>query len=141
MARKAKAKQAKKAPSVPVTVQSMPDAPAPKKFIPAGVPFTKANRLAKPERDASAIANPRQSVLEAFGRIGGVRWLVKYSKRDPKGFAGLLAKAMPQDVNVTGTMGYVPMQIPVEVRDAIPGEFTEVSPLKVLDVIEADPFT
>lgn len=112
---------------------------APARVRPLNLPFDANGKpLNKVERDAGAIANPRQSVLEAFGRVGGVRWLVKYAKRDPKGFAGLLAKAMPTELNVTGTMGYVPMQIPVEVRDAIPGEFTVIEPKAVE---EPDPFT
>lgn len=92
-------------------------------------------------RDPKAALNPRQSVLTAFGEVGGVRWLKKLAKKYPKDFVSLLAKAMPTDVNVTGTVGYVPMAIPVEERDAIPGEFTEVlrPALQVLE--EPDPFT
>lgn len=96
--------------------------------------------LNRVERDTKAEVNPRQSVLEAFGRVGGVRWLVKYAKRDPKGFAGLLAKAMPSEINVTGTMGYVPMPVPVEVREAIPGEFVVISEVVTPVASDLDPF-
>jgi hypothetical protein len=101
--------------------------------------------------DKKAALNPRQAILTAFGDVGGVRWLKKLAKRYPKDFASLLAKVMPQELSVTGSIGYAALPIPVEVRDPIEGEFTEVPMALALpapapqdvpqDGAELDPFT
>lgn len=137
MAVRARVKPKVKAKIAPVPLAEGAVAPG-RRVI--GIPFDGKKIVNKIERDTKAEVNPRQSVLEAFGRVGGVRWLVKYAKRDPKGFAGLLAKAMPSEINVTGTMGYVPMPVPVEVREAIPGEFTVISEVVTPVASDLDPF-
>ena len=142
MAHNARVKSSAKRKSAPVPLAKGADAPTTRVIV-SNLPRDAAGNVIaqKIEHDTKAEANPRQAVLTAFGKVGGVRWLVKYAKRDPKGFAGLLAKAMPSEINVTGTMGYVPMPVPVEVREPIPGEFTVVSEVVAPLVADLDPFT
>lgn len=143
LARRAKSVPKKKAVVVAGTLPGEPDA-RPKRIVVSNLPRDENGKITAPKKvepDSKARDNPRQAVLDAFGRIGGVRWLVKYSKRDPKGFAGLLAKAMPTEVALSGTVGYAAMPIPVEVREPIPGEFTVISEAVAAAVPELDPFT
>jgi hypothetical protein len=140
----AKAKKQAKAAKGAETQKLSPDAPAPVRVIVSNLPRDAAGNITKKpiEVDKKAAENPRQAILTAFGNLGGVRWLVKLARKYPKDFAGLLAKAMPQDVNISGTVGYVPLRIPVEQRDAIPGEFVDITPKLVTHVTEElDPFT
>lgn len=143
MAHKAKAKSSKKTKESPDRLKTGADAAPVTRIIVSNLPRDADGKVIRPtqEADTKAEANPRQAVLTAFGRVGGVRWLVRYAKRDPKGFAGLLAKAMPSEVNVTGHLGYTATPIPVEVREPIPGEFTVVSEIVAPLVTELDPFT
>jgi hypothetical protein len=147
LTRRAKAKAARKAPLVKKPLLADPDArPA---FDPtANLPKTPDGKVIaasnKVEPDPKSARNPRGAILDAFGKLGGTRWLVRLAKRYPKDFASLLAKAMPQDINLTGTVGYAPIQVPVEQRDAIPGQFTVVSESVIPAITaddEPDPFT
>ena len=114
-------------------------APAPVKFDPRQN-LKRGHIKAPVPKDLKAAGNPRQAILTAFGEVGGVVWLKKLAKRYPKDFVSLLAKAMPTDINVTGTMGYAPMPVPVEERDAIPGEFTVLPGAPAALESEPDPF-
>jgi hypothetical protein len=140
MAHKAKEKSSKKGSKSQVSLTGDAGVRAPRVI---GRPITSetATVVSKVESDPKAAQNPRQAILTAFGKLGGVRWLTKLAKRYPKDFAGLLAKAMPQDINVTGTVGYVPQAIPVEVREAIPGECIDVTPRPQPVADEPDPLT
>jgi hypothetical protein len=133
---KSKAKAAKEAKTTVIVADARP------RVVVNNLPRDADGKIIrKPvEVDPKAAANPRQAILTAFGTLGGVRWLVKLAKKYPKDFAGLLAKAMPQDVNITGTVGYVPLQIPVEQREPIPGTCIDVTPV-TLPGVELDPFT
>lgn len=141
MALKAKKKSSKSV--APILLPAIIDADArPPRKVNDNLPRDANGKpLNKVERDENAEKNPRQAVLTAFGKVGGVRWLVKYAKRDPKGFAGLLAKAMPTEVNLSGTVGYAPLPIPVEMREPIPGEFTVIQETVTQVTQELDPFT
>jgi hypothetical protein len=109
-----------------------------KSNLPKGADGKPLAPSAYKKADENAPKNPRQSILTAFGELGGVRWLVKLGKKYPKDFASLLAKVMPQDVNVNGTIGYVPLVIPVEEREAIPGVCVDITPPAL--PVELDPF-
>lgn len=80
--------------------------------------------------------HPREAILRAFERLGGRRWLVKLGKQYPKEFASLLARMVPNEVNVSGTVGYAPLPIPVEQREPIPGVCVDITP----PVVDLDPF-
>jgi hypothetical protein len=144
VARKAGKKRANKGQIALETEQSSPGAPA--RIIVRGyrdnLPRDAAGKaVTKVEPDLKAAANPRQAILGAFGKLGGVRWLVKLARKYPKDFASLLAKAMPQDINVTGHLGYTAMPVPVEMREAIPGTCIDVTPTVTQVTQELDPFT
>lgn len=151
MARKAKSVPRKTGKGLPDTLQVEPAA-RPVRVIVSNLPRDADGKLIpqknKVAADPKAAKNPRQAILEAFGILGGVRWLVKHAKKNPKDFGALLAKAMPQDINVTGTFGYVPMAVPVEQREPIPGELMQPAALpfglkvaEVQEAVELDPFT
>lgn len=88
------------------------------------------------EETKKPIQHPREAILRAFERLGGRRWLVKLGKQYPKEFASLLARMVPNEVNVSGTVGYAPLPIPVEQREPIPGVCVDITP----PVVELDPF-
>lgn len=45
----------------------------------------------------------REAVLAAFGKLGGVRWLVKLGQTNPVEFARLLGRLLPREVSVTSS--------------------------------------
>ena len=45
----------------------------------------------------------KESILDAFERVGGVEWLVALAMGDPKSFAALLARVLP--TQITGENG------------------------------------
>jgi hypothetical protein len=47
----------------------------------------------------------REAVLEAFDQLGGVEYLVKLGRDDPRTFVSVLNKLLPQAVEVSGEDG------------------------------------
>ncbi|WP_082840302.1 hypothetical protein [Gemmata sp. SH-PL17] len=50
----------------------------------------------------------REAVLAAFGKLGGVRWLVKLGQTNPVEFARLLGRLLPREVSVTSSSATSP---------------------------------
>ena len=46
-----------------------------------------------------------QAILEVFGRIGGVDWLVLQATADPRGFIELLKKILPRQIEMDNLDG------------------------------------
>jgi hypothetical protein len=43
----------------------------------------------------------RAAMVEAFDKAGGVAWLLTLSKDDPRTFAGLVGKIIPNEIKAT----------------------------------------
>lgn len=142
--KRAKPKPAANAPSVP---DSLPTDAGADTLAKPKRPFYGKSNLPR-DADGKIITSnknpkirgqhPREAILRAFERLGGRRWLVKLGKQYPKEFASLLARMVPNEVNVSGTVGYAPLAIPVEVREPIPGVCVDITPPVP---VELDPFT
>ena len=46
----------------------------------------------------------KKAIEEAFDRAGGVEYLVKVANKDPRAFLALLAKLIPTDIKVEGSV-------------------------------------
>ena len=56
----------------------------------------------------------REALLKTFDNIGGVSWMEQLAKDEPRAFAQLLAKLIPQGVQAVGTDGEAaPLQIKI----------------------------
>jgi hypothetical protein len=49
----------------------------------------------------------KASIEEAFGRVGGVEWLVKQAGENPQAFMTLLGRVLPREMNVDMSEGTV----------------------------------
>ena len=76
--------------------------------------------MARPKGSPNVLTKTiREGVFEAFAELGGKEWLKGLAKDDPRSFAGLLAKAMPPQVEGSGG-GPVVVQIVTAVPDPVP---------------------
>lgn len=62
----------------------------------------------------------RESILQAFHKVGGRDWVVRLAQRRPDVAAMLFARIIPQETRVSLLASYQAMPIPVEARDPIP---------------------
>src|SRR5690348_763852 len=79
-------------------------------------PFQKGRKKTggrKPGVPNKFTRDVKEAVLNAFQQLGGEAWLVKLGRRDPKSFAALLAKTMPQG------MGAGPLNDPADAAHQI----------------------
>lgn len=73
--------------------------------------------MARPKGSPNVLTKTiREGIFEAFEELGGKDWLVRLAKDDPRSFSGLLAKAMPTQVEGAGG-GPVQIQIVTSVPD------------------------
>lgn len=67
-----------------------------------GTPKTGGRVKGTPNKITATV---KEAVEVAFDKLGGVAWLVRLGRDDPRAFAALLAKVMPNkieaDINVT----------------------------------------
>jgi hypothetical protein len=55
--------------------------------------------MARPKGSPNVLTKTiREAILSSFETVGGEAWLAKLAKDDPRSYAGLLAKAMPTQV-------------------------------------------
>jgi hypothetical protein len=70
-----------------------------------------AEALAPPTPPPIGEMTPKKfakAVLEAFGQIGGVNWLIEQAAIDPRAFISLLQRVLPKTIDLDGdTQGFV----------------------------------
>ena len=95
-------------PAAPV-VEAIPVAPQswqPGQRPPGAAPLFKPGETGNPERkgyDKITSRNIRAAVCEALTRVGGVEFLTRCARRSPRAFLSLLARLIPQRVEVEST--------------------------------------
>lgn len=73
--------------------------------------------MARPKGSPNVLTKTiREAILDSFEAIGGVKWLQKLAAEDPRSYSGLLAKAMPTQVEGAGG-GPVQIQIVTAIPD------------------------
>jgi len=65
---------------------------------PKGQPKKGGRKKGTPNKQT---ADMRAAMVEAFDKAGGVEWLVKLSQDDPRTFAGLVGKIIPNEIKAT----------------------------------------
>lgn len=64
-------------------------------------------------------ADIKETIIEAFGKLGGVAYLEKVGRENPQVFCALLGKVLPSQLQHSGVVGsYAAQPIPVEQRDS-----------------------
>lgn len=88
-----------------VAYADTPPKQEPKKAAPRGKPFQPGNKFGRgrPKGPGIITRDLKESILIAYAKLGGARWLVKLAKKDAKAFAGLMSKLIP--TQVTGADG------------------------------------
>ncbi len=56
------------------------------------------NPSGKPKGTVNKYTTLKQSILDAYHRLGGVRWLVAQAKENPTAFIALLGRLLPRQV-------------------------------------------
>lgn len=73
-----------------------------------GNPKTGGRKKGTPNKSTLHV---KQSIMDAFERVGGTDWLVRLADDDPKTFAALLSKILPSemkaDIDVSGRVKVV----------------------------------
>jgi hypothetical protein len=69
--------------------------------------FQPGNKLAGSRKGSpnKITADIKEAVLKAFTEVGGWKWLVRLAEENPKAFAVLLAKLLPNNVNLGDANG------------------------------------
>jgi len=73
----------------------------------------------------------KEAIAASFDKVGGTEWLVKLAKENPKSYAMLLCKMIPQQsVTIDHNGDDAPLQISIIYKKT---EIQEAEPLKVID--------
>ena len=69
--------------------------------------FQPGNKLAGSRKGSpnKITADIKGAIEKAFSEVGGWKWLVQLAKENPKAFAVLLAKLLPNNVNLGDANG------------------------------------
>lgn len=69
--------------------------------------FQPGNKLAgsRKGKQNKVTADIKEAVIKAFNEVGGWKWLVKLADENPKAFSTLLAKLLPNNVNLGDANG------------------------------------